>query len=222
MATKKVLTKRERIREMTIMAMFIAIIVIMAFVPWLGFIPIFGVSATIIHIPVLIGGVLLGRKNAIILGTTFGVVSMIRGAMSGGFDFIFVFPWVSVLPRFIFGLLIYDVYRLFSKVIKTRIFALGVSFFILSLIHSLLVLPMMVATFPMILGNANFTDIVGGDALGVIQSTDTFSLAMKLIWGVLSTNSIIEAGLAVVIGGIVADRLIAYLKLNNNPLLKSE
>lgn len=222
MATKRVLTKRERIREMTIMAMFIAIIVIMAFVPWLGFIPIFGVSATIIHIPVLIGGVLLGRKNAIILGTTFGVVSMIRGAMSGGFDFIFVFPWVSVLPRFIFGLLIYDIYRLFSKVIKTRIFALGVSFFILSLIHSLLVLPMMVATFPMILGNANFTDIVGGDALGVIQSTDTFSLAMKLIWGVLSTNSIIEAGLAALIGGIVADRLIAYLKLNNNPLLKSE
>ena len=222
MATKRVLTKRERIREMTIMAMFIAIIVIMAFVPWLGFIPIFGVSATIIHIPVLIGGALLGRKNAIILGTTFGVVSMIRGAMSGGFDFIFVFPWVSVLPRFIFGLLIYDVYRLFSKVIKPRIIALGVSFFVLSLIHSLLVLPMMVATFPMIISNANFADIVGGDALGVMQSTDSFNLAMKLIWGVLTTNSIIEAGLAAVIGGIVADRLIAYLKLNNNPLLKSE
>ncbi|OQX93453.1 MAG: hypothetical protein B6I17_02545 [Tenericutes bacterium 4572_104] len=222
MATKNTLTKRERIRKMTVLAMFIAIIVIMAFVPWLGFIPVFGVSATIIHIPVLIGGILLGRKPAIILATIFGVVSLIRGAMSGGFDFIFIFPWVSILPRFLFGLAIYDVYRLFSKIIKQRIIAIAVSFFLLSLLHSILVLPMMVATFPMIISNANFSSIVGGDVLTLMKGTDTLGLALKLIWGVLITNGIIEAVLAAVIGGIVADRLFVYLKFNNSNSLLTE
>jgi len=215
-------SKKERIREMTILAMFIAIITVMAFVPQLGFVTIFAVSATLIHIPVLIGGVLLGRKGGIILGLAFGIVSLIRGAMSGGFDYLFIFPWVSVLPRFIFGLIIYDVYRLLHKLIKVRIAALAVSFLILSLIHSIMVLPMMVATFPLVINNASMADIVGGDTIAYMQTIDSLSLALKLIWGVLITNSIIEALLAAVIGSIVADRLIEYLHINSSPYLKTE
>jgi uncharacterized membrane protein len=220
MSKKKVLTKKERIREMTILGLFIAIIVVMGMVPFLGFIPIFGLSATIVHIPVLIGAVLLGRKNGIILGLAFGVVSLIRGATSVGFDFVFIFPWVSVLPRLIFGLIIYDVYRLFNKVIRVRIVALIVSFIVLSLIHSLLVLPMLVTTFPLVLGSAAWSETVGASegVLGFMQDTSSFGTAMRWIWGVLITNSLAEAALAGVIGGTVADRLIQYLKLNNTAL----
>lgn len=217
---KRDLSKKERIREMTILAMFIAIIVVMGFVPWLGFIPIFGISATLIHIPVLIGAVLLGRKNGMILGLAFGLVSLIRGATSGGFDFIFIFPWVSVLPRFIFGLIIYDVYHLFLKLIKNRLVALMVSFFILSMIHSVMVLPMIVTTFPVILNNGSFSEIVGAGNVAWIQDNSTLGAMMKWIWGVLSFNSLIEAVLAALIGGVVADRLLKYLKINNNPVVK--
>lgn len=222
MSSKRVLTKKERIREMTILAMFIAIIVVMGFVPWVGFIPIFGLSATIIHIPVLIGAVVLGRRNGIILGLAFGIVSFIRGATSAGFDFVFIFPWVSILPRFIFGLIIYDVYRLISSVIRLRIVALVISFVLLSLIHSALVLPMLVSTFPIILGNASMSSIVGGDIVGFMEGTATFGPAMKWIWGVLITNSLAEALLAGVIGGIVADRLIKYLNINENKTTEVE
>ncbi|MBI9010057.1 MAG: ECF transporter S component [Tenericutes bacterium] len=217
MSKKKVLTKKERINEMTILGLFIAIIAVMGLVPFLGFIPIFGLSATIVHIPVLIGAVLLGRKNGVILGLAFGVVSLIRGATSVGFDFVFIFPWVSILPRVIFGLIIYDVYRLFSKFIKVRIVALIVSFIVLSMIHSLLVLPMLVTTFPLILGSASWSSTVGSveGVLEWMQDTSAFSTAMKWILGVLVTNSLVEALLAGVIGGTVADRLIQYLKLNN-------
>lgn len=207
---------------MTILAMFIAIITVMAFVPQLGFITIFAVSATLIHIPVLIGGALLWRKGGLILGLAFGVVSLIRGAMSGGFDYLFIFPWVSVLPRLIFGLLIYDVYRLFNKIIKVRIVALAVSFLILSLIHSLMVLPMMVATFPLVISNASMAEIIGAENIAYMQSIDSTGLALKLIWGILISNSIIEALLAAVIGSIVCDRLIQYLHINSNHYLKAE
>lgn len=220
MAEKKVLTRKEKIQEMTILALFIAIIAVMGFIPWVGFIPLFGLSVTIIHIPVLIGAAVLGRKGGVILGLAFGVVSFIRGATSGGFDFVFIFPWVSILPRLIFGLLCYDMIRLFRKIIKNRLVALMVSFLLLSLIHSILVLPMMVSTFPIILNNSGYSSIVGSnaDALAFIQGTSTFGSMMKWIWGVLITNSVAEALAAAVIGGIVADRIIAYLKFNNKKI----
>ena len=128
---------KSKVQQMTILAMFIAIIIVMGFVPNLGFITIAGVSATLIHLPVLIGGVLLGRKSAILLGLTFGLASFARAFTSYGFDFLFVFPWVSILPRVIFGLLIYDFYRLVAKFIKQRLVAMMVSFFLLTMIHSL-------------------------------------------------------------------------------------
>lgn len=214
MATKVVKSNKEKVREMTILAMFIAIIVVMAFVPFLGFITIGVVSYTIIPIPVIIGGILLGRKNGMILGLAFGVVSMIRGAMSANFDFLFVFPWVSVLPRFLFGLFVYDIYQFFKKLIKVQIVALVVSFFVLSMLHSILVLPMLLTTFPLVLANANYQSIVGTDVLGLIQGTTTLSAGLKLILGVLVSNSLIEALLAASIGAIVCDRLMVYLKWN--------
>lgn len=110
-------------------------------------------------------------------------------------------------------------YRLFNKLIKVRVVALIVSFIVLSLIHSALVLPMLVTTFPLVLGSASWSATVGSaeGVLGFMQETSTFATAMKWIWGVLITNSLAEAALAGIIGGVVADRLIKYLKLNNTP-----
>ncbi len=210
----KPMSRRDRIREMTITAMFIAIIAVMAFTP-IGFITIFAVAATLIHIPVLIGGAVLGRRTGIILGLAFGVVSLIRGATSADLNFVFVFPWVSILPRFIFGLLIYDVYQLTLKLVKKRILALVISFFVLSMLHSIMVLPLMVSAFPIIV-NSSTLSLKVGDALAFISETNTLSIAMKVIWGVLISNSILEAVLAATVGAIVADRLIQYLKFNQS------
>jgi len=78
---KKTISKREQTRQMTILAMFIAIVAVLGLVPnglggTLGFIKIAPtIEATIIHIPVLIGAALLGRKFGIYLGLAFGVIS---------------------------------------------------------------------------------------------------------------------------------------------------
>ena len=55
--------QRNQIKGMTQMAFFAAVIVLMAFVPFLGYIPLGFTRATIIHVPVIIGSLMLGPKK---------------------------------------------------------------------------------------------------------------------------------------------------------------
>ena len=141
---------------MTILAMFIAIVAVLGLVPnglggTIGFIKIApNLEATIIHIPVLIGGALLGRRQGLYLGIAFGVISNIAAFIY--FSPLFVYPWVAVLPRLIFGLIIYDVTRFFVKITKNKIVGVGISFMLLTLIHTLMVLTMMFTSYSMVFG----------------------------------------------------------------------
>ena len=49
-------------RDLVLAAVIAAIIVIMAFVPFLGYIPLGFMNATTVHIPVIIGAIILGPK----------------------------------------------------------------------------------------------------------------------------------------------------------------
>ena len=66
----------KKTRDMVMMAAFIAIMMIMTVVPVLGFIPLGFMNATIIHIPVIVGSILLGPKKGAVLGFFFGLTSM--------------------------------------------------------------------------------------------------------------------------------------------------
>lgn len=216
MNKNKFFSNKRMVREMTLLAMFIAIIVVMGFVPYLGYITILGTSSvTLIHIPVLIGAVIMGRKGGMILGLAFGITSFLRALTSVGLDYIFIFPWVSILPRFLFGLIIYDVYRFFLKLFKGRLLALVFSFGLLTIVHTLMVLPLMISAFPLALNLPSVSSVVnsGGEGLlDFMRGTNSISTAMTIIIGVLLSNGIIEAGIAAAVGSVVADRLIAILK----------
>lgn len=145
---RTVKSNKAKIRELTMLAIFIAIVAVLGLVPsgWssssIGFIKIApNMEATIIHIPVLIGGALFGRKMSFWLGTAFGVVSLIAAFLYQ--SPLFYYPWVSVLPRILFGLVIPDVLALFKKIIPNRSVAYGLGFFTLTVVHTLLVLPML-------------------------------------------------------------------------------
>ena len=214
-------SNREKIREWSILAMFIAIVIVMGMIPMLGYITISSVAFTIIPIPVIIGGILLGRKVGVILGLTFGITSLIRGSMNGGIDFLFILPWISILPRVIFGLLIYDIFRLYHRLIKKRILSLALGFFTASIIHTLLVLPMLATGFPLVFEMPSLYDGVlkatdGADQIAFLESTQSFSAIMKTIFGILTFNGVIEALIATVVGSILTDRLIAYLEHNQS------
>lgn len=229
---KEQISRRDQTRQMTILAMFIAIIIVMGMVPFLGFIPLFGLSFQIITIPVIIGAVILGRKSGIILATVFGVTSLIRGAMSGGFDFLFVLPWISILPRVLWGLIIVDVFAFFKKIFdryentkRLRILSLALGFLTVSLIHTLFVVPMIATGFPIVFNtesvyNGVLSGEFGAETIDGLQGLQSFNTIIKWMFGVLITNGIGEAVIGMIIGSIVTDRLLAFLSHNNQAILR--
>lgn len=204
---KKELTKREKTRQMTILSMFIAIVAVLGLVPnglggTLGFIKIAPtLEATIIHIPVLIGAALLGRKFGIYLGLAFGVISNIAAFIYS--SPLFYYPWVAILPRFVFGLLIYDVTMFFVKITKNKLIGTGISFFLMTLLHTLMVLTMMLTSYSMVFGSGNIIE----DFIPYV--TLLFVLNVPLA-------SLVEMLIAAIIGGIIVVRLSKYLSKSEN------
>nr|WP_317282775.1 ECF transporter S component [uncultured Sellimonas sp.] len=117
------------VRGMVQVAIFGAIIVIMAFTPFLGYIPLGFTRATIIHIPVILGSLLLGPKKGAALGAVFGLTSFINNTMnptvtsfvftpfytlgefSGGIGSIII----CFVPRILVGIVPYYIYNLIKK-----------------------------------------------------------------------------------------------------------
>jgi len=98
----------KRTRTLTFLGVMLAITIIMDLTP-LGMIPLPGVSATITHIPAIITGIILGPINGLIMGASFGFVSLFHALMrpASPLDPLFINPLLSVLPRIFIGVMSY-------------------------------------------------------------------------------------------------------------------
>ena len=137
-----------QVQELVQAALFAALIILMASVPFLGFIPLGFMRATTLHIPVILGAVLLGPKKGGFLGFIFGMTSLINSTMNptvtsyvfspfyslgeirGGFASILI----CFLPRILTGIVPYYVYQAVRKRAKkkkeagnTALFLAGIS-----------------------------------------------------------------------------------------------
>lgn len=125
-------TQSQKIREMVQLALLGAIILVMAFTPFIGYIPLGFTRATIIHIPVILGSLLLGPKKGAMLGTLFGVTSLINNTINPTVTSFVFTPfysldggqgnWLSLVicfvPRILVGIVPYYVYKLLQKLMK--------------------------------------------------------------------------------------------------------
>lgn len=119
-------TTHERTLRMTQLAVLSAIIIMMTFVPYIGYISYGpGLSITLIHIPVMIGAIVLGPSAGAILGGVWGVSCIIKAltAPPSPLDAaIFWNPMVSLIPRILAGLaaglVFYGAIRLCRKISK--------------------------------------------------------------------------------------------------------
>ena len=126
--------KNEKNYELVLTALFTAIIIIMAFTP-LGYIPLFVINATIIHIPVILGALFLGPKKGAFLGFVFGLTSFFnntfRPATASAFVFspvlaynvagvpgIFKSLYICFVPRILVGIVPYFVYLLIRYLLR--------------------------------------------------------------------------------------------------------
>jgi uncharacterized membrane protein len=94
-----------RTRTIVIAGVLSAISILLAVTPIGYLISIAGVSATTMHIPVIIGAILEGPVVGALIGLVFGVTSLIRSAVApnGPIDPFFVNPLLSILPRLFIG-----------------------------------------------------------------------------------------------------------------------
>lgn len=175
-------------KELTLNAMFITIIVIMAMVPFFGIFQVGPIAIQIIHIPVIVAGLLLGSKSGMINGFAFGAMTLYVALTraSGIFDPYFVNPLVSILPRILFGLSIGVLSGLLKNIIKKDAIRFSVVAFITTLLHTLFVF--------IALSSYMFIDGVPLD--GISTSVGGF---FYILAGIFASNGFLEAVAAAVV-----------------------
>ncbi len=183
-------------RGLAFLGLMLAITIIMSLTP-LGFIPLGVISATITHIPTIITGIVLGPVGGLIMGTSFGIISLIIAITRPLtlLDPLFMNPLVSVFPRMFIGVAAYYVYFLISKLFKKSSFKDGVSSFVGgfagSLTNTVLVFLMLYIVY------AKEVVAAFGAPFGTIFAT------------VFTTNGIVES---IISGFITMPIVIAYSK----------
>jgi len=172
-------------------AVFLALIALMGFVPQLGYITIApGLSLTLIHLPVLIGAALNGPKKGFLFGLFFGVTSWLQAVSSPvGFNAFFVYPWISVLPRALFGFLAGFFFKLAKQTPKIgrSALTLGVISFLMTMLHTILVFATLLAFYPETI-------------ISYFQSSSVVVEVLSLTFlGTISVGAVLEALVAAIL-----------------------
>ena len=127
--------------SMVQVAIFGAIICIMAFTPFLGYIPLGFTRATIIHIPVIIASLLMGPKKGGALGFLFGLTSFINNTVNPTVTSFVFTPFYNLdefsggigsviicfIPRILVGIVPFYVYKLVMRFVSEETKKKGVS-----------------------------------------------------------------------------------------------
>lgn len=116
---------KSKAREITILALFTAILMIQSFVPGLGYIPIGPLHATIVQVTVILGGILFGIKMGTTLGFIWGLLSLLRSIMTPNIlTPVIINPLISVVPRIMVGFISAYVFTLIIKKLPVSVSAM--------------------------------------------------------------------------------------------------
>lgn len=132
-----VMKQHNKTRTLVQLALLTALILLLANLPYVGYIklPFLGVQATTIHIPVIVGSLLLGPKYGAFLGFVFGLTSFIDNTVQPGLTAFCFSPFISMgeglggsplalvvcfLPRILVGVVPYFVSKGIRKLTKQK------------------------------------------------------------------------------------------------------
>ena len=145
--------QRHDTRWMVSVALMAAIVIVLANTP-LGMIQLPIIKATTVHIPVIIGAVLLGPSAGAILGAVFGICSLISNTMAptllsfafspfmstSGIPGALKAIWVSVGCRILIGVAAGWLWILFARLKVNQIIALPIVGFVGSMVNTITVM----------------------------------------------------------------------------------
>lgn len=99
----------EKTKKLVILSIFLALILLQNWVPFLGYIAIPPLNITIIHVTVIVATLLLGTRSGFMVGTFWGINSLLRAYLmptSPLYIYVFSSPLVSLLPRMLMPLIV--------------------------------------------------------------------------------------------------------------------
>jgi uncharacterized membrane protein len=208
--------RSQSIHDLVLLALFTAIIFLMAYTP-IGYIDLPLIKATLIHVPVIVGSIVLGPKKGAFLGGMFGLTSLLKNtmtpsALSFAFSPLIAAPgtehgsvWALVIcfvPRILVGVTPWLVYQGIRKLTRgseaARPVGLAVAGAVGALTNTALVMGMIYVVFK--------------DAYAAMKGIDA-SAVLGVILGVVAGNGIPEAIVAIILNTAICIPLIRFLKL---------
>ena len=130
--------KKQKLVRLVLCALFAALIVVMTFTPYLGYITVGVIEITTLHIIVILSATILGAKYGALIGGVWGLTCIIRAFQLGFIPF--QNPMVSLVPRVIVGVVAGLVFYALSKTKLKKPISLGASAFLATLTNTVLVL----------------------------------------------------------------------------------
>ena len=135
---RKMKTKKHDTRWLVSVALMAAIIIVLANTP-LGMIQLPVIKATTVHIPVILGAILLGPSAGAILGGVFGICSVVSNTMTPTLLSFAFSPFMSGC-RILLGVAAGWLWILFRKVKLNEVIALPIVGFAGSIFHTIIVM----------------------------------------------------------------------------------
>lgn len=146
-------TKKHDTRWMVSVALMAAIVIVLANTP-LGMIQLPIIKATTVHIPVILGTILLGPGAGAILGAVFGICSLVSNTMAPTLLSFAFSPflsttgipgalkaiWISVGCRILIGVVAGWLWVLFTKIKLNQFIALPIVGFVGSMVNTVTVM----------------------------------------------------------------------------------
>lgn len=199
-------TRKKDTRYLASVALMMAVVILLANTP-LGMIQLPIIKATTVHIPVILGAILLGPWAGVILGATFGICSMISNTIAptltsfafspfmtmSGFPGAVKAVWISVGCRIMIGLGAGWLWILLKRFKVNDSVALAITGFVGSMINTVTVMGSIYLLFAREYASAREV---------------AYEAVFGLIMGTVTASGIPEAIAAAVLVGVIGKVLI--------------
>jgi len=214
------MNKRTKTFDLVLTALFMAIIIVMTMVPNLGYINLVLIKATLLHVPVIIGSIVLGPRLGAILGATFGITSLIKNTLEPSLLSFAFTPFyqvgdiggnfwsivISIVPRVLVGVVPYLVYSCLMKLMKNvkikSVISLAIAGVLGSFTNTFLVMNLIYVCF-----REEFA----------LSQDIAITAVYRVILGIIATNGVPEAIVACIFTLSVGGALISLVpKIKNS------
>lgn len=202
--------KKTDVRRMTLLAMLCGILLVMG-MSGIGFIPLPVIKATTMHIPVILGAIVLGPKAGAVLGAVFGLCSVWANTTAPGLLSFAFSPfmtseglvgvlkalWISIGCRVLLGVAAGYLWRLMKKWKLPDWPALAVTAAVATVLHTLLVMGSIYLLLAQQYAAAKNV------AMGAV---------FKLVLGTITASGIPEAIAAAVLVSMIGKALLRFME----------